>query len=179
MKDLSDDDREYWAKDSKTLPIPALLKLIPQLKPTITMRFFTFLVAAFAALATAASKAKGTNNAAAHPGAEPILITDTVYLRNEPDKVHRSTELVTDYIQKVKDNEPDTLEYGVLIAEAEAKFIIYAAFKDRAAFDYNLNTSYLAEVQAVFDREDLERAEDKIDFLTPVDGFTRECSCGD
>ncbi|KAL8650715.1 MAG: hypothetical protein Q9226_005024 [Calogaya cf. arnoldii] len=92
------------------------------------MRSSTFLVAAFAALAAAAPKAKGTNNAAAQPGTGPILITDTVYLRNEPEKVHRSTELVTDYIQKVKDNEPDTIEYGVLIVEAEAKFIVYAAY---------------------------------------------------
>ncbi|KAI4188775.1 MAG: hypothetical protein L6R41_001921 [Letrouitia leprolyta] len=105
------------------------------------MRSFTFLVAAFAALAAAVPKPHDGTPASSGI----VVLADIVYLNSDSDKVHRSlaplrsadmhfflhnqsTELVNGYIEKVYDNEPDTLEYNVNIEETEAKFVIYAVY---------------------------------------------------
>ncbi|KAI4232145.1 MAG: hypothetical protein L6R40_007510 [Gallowayella cf. fulva] len=137
------------------------------------MRSFALLATAFAALAAAAPKPDNNTPAPA----EAITLTNIVYLVNTTDKVERSTKLAIDYLQKVKENEPDTLEYDISYEHAEGKFVIYAVYKDEQALDHHKNTSYLADLLATIDEEQLEREDNQIHFLDRVAGFERSGSC--
>ncbi|KAL8986683.1 MAG: hypothetical protein Q9169_008769, partial [Polycauliona sp. 2 TL-2023] len=88
-----------------------------------------------------------------------------------------SIELGSQYVHDVKNNEPDTLDYGMIFDAEEAKLIIYGVFKDAAALAFHEDTEYADELSDIVKKEHLLLNEDKVHLLTPIAGFEREKSC--
>ncbi|KAL8964149.1 MAG: hypothetical protein Q9183_004661 [Haloplaca sp. 2 TL-2023] len=133
------------------------------------MRFFAILTTAFAALAVAAPN--NVDNHAPAP-ADHVLVTNVVNLANEPHKIEHSIKLVKDYVHKVKEHEPHTLDFDVFYNKHEAKFVIFAVYKDQKAFDYHKETHYLKEVIQKMKHEHLGTGTDP-HFLELIVGFQR------
>ncbi|KAL8676977.1 MAG: hypothetical protein Q9186_006552 [Xanthomendoza sp. 1 TL-2023] len=134
------------------------------------MQPFTILAACFAALAAAAPRADNSDPSPV----DPISLARVISVVDKPEKVERCTKLFIDYVEKVKQNEPDVLEYYVNFEHASSKFVTYEEYKDVAALDFHTKTSYLAELLEVVKHEDLEDEPIRVYFLDDVTGFYRK-----
>ncbi|KAI4214676.1 MAG: hypothetical protein LQ351_002749 [Letrouitia transgressa] len=83
-------------------------------------------------------------------------------------------ELLTAFIQKVKENEPGVQVFELDLDRNRSQFLTFEVYKNQEAIDIHLKTPYLAELLAAEEREKLKRAENKVYFLDLITRFIRE-----
>ncbi|KAL9610468.1 MAG: hypothetical protein Q9167_004841 [Letrouitia subvulpina] len=137
------------------------------------MRLSHIVLAGFAVLAVALPSPSALNDPAS-ASSSPISLTNIISIKRNNAKVERAAELLTAFIEKVKENEPGVQVFELDLDRNRSQFLTFEVYKDQEAVDIHLKSPYLAELQAAEQKEKLKRAENQVYFLDLITRFLRE-----
>ncbi|KAF2149174.1 hypothetical protein K461DRAFT_296661 [Myriangium duriaei CBS 260.36] len=63
-----------------------------------------------------------------------------------PGKVQREQQLLTEFLDQVRQNEPGVLEFELSLAPQDNVFLTYEIYANQHAIDIHLNTTYFAHL---------------------------------
>ncbi|KAF2499273.1 hypothetical protein BU16DRAFT_557605 [Lophium mytilinum] len=95
------------------------------------------------------------------------------FITAAPGKKDRILEVLVATAAKIKENEPDTLQYEFYWDEKNGQFVFIEKYKNSDAVTAHRGQPYYSEIKALAEAEQLLAAPIEARLIAPVGGFAR------